>query len=75
MTQTVQRVSCPRLTLVVPCHNEEQVLPETASRIVMLFDELTREALVAEPSQSIAITFEEQRRSPVGNPSGNVFLF
>jgi glycosyltransferase involved in cell wall biosynthesis len=34
----------------VPCHNEEQVLPETASRIVMLFDELTREALVAEPS-------------------------
>jgi glycosyltransferase involved in cell wall biosynthesis len=38
------------LTLVVPCYNEEQVLPETASRLLTLLDGLTREALIAEPS-------------------------
>jgi glycosyltransferase involved in cell wall biosynthesis len=35
---------------VVPCYNEEQVLPETASRLLTLLDELTREALIAEPA-------------------------
>jgi len=50
MNQSVQRNSCPRLTLVVPCYNEEQVLPETASRLLTLLDELTREALIAEPA-------------------------
>lgn len=50
MTQLVERVSCPKLTLVVPCCNEEQVLPETAKRLVALLDELTLAALIAEPS-------------------------
>ncbi|MGA2886467.1 MAG: glycosyltransferase family 2 protein [Terracidiphilus sp.] len=50
MAQPQQRVSCPRLTIVVPCYNEEQALPETALRIGALFDELTREALIVEPS-------------------------
>jgi glycosyltransferase involved in cell wall biosynthesis len=35
---------------VIPCHNEEQVLPETANRLKTLLDQLTQEALVVEPS-------------------------
>jgi len=50
MSQSTQRASSPRLTLVVPCHNEEQVLPETATRLATLLDQLTREALIVEPS-------------------------
>lgn len=50
MTQPVQRVSCPRLTLVIPCYNEEQVLPETARRLLALLDALTQGALIADPS-------------------------
>jgi glycosyltransferase involved in cell wall biosynthesis len=50
MSQSTQRASSPRLTLVVPCHNEEQVLPETATRLAALLDQLTREALIVEPS-------------------------
>jgi glycosyltransferase involved in cell wall biosynthesis len=50
MAQLVERISCPKLTLVVPCYNEEQVLPETASRLLTLLDGLTREELIAEPS-------------------------
>jgi glycosyltransferase involved in cell wall biosynthesis len=49
MTQSVQRLSCPNLTLVLPCHNEKQVLPETAKRLVTLLDELTQEGLILEP--------------------------
>jgi glycosyltransferase involved in cell wall biosynthesis len=50
MTQTTQRASCPRLTIVVPCHNEEQVLPVTASRLVTLLEDHTRRALIIEPA-------------------------
>src|ERR1039458_5583095 len=50
MTQSVERASCPRITLVVPCHNEEQVLPETASRLAALLEKLTQESLIVEPS-------------------------
>lgn len=50
MTQTVEHFSRPRLTLVIPCRNEEQVLPETAIRLVTLLEELSQEALIAEPS-------------------------
>jgi glycosyltransferase involved in cell wall biosynthesis len=50
MTQSTERVACPRLTLVVPCHNEEKVLPETAIRLVALLNELTHEASIVEPS-------------------------
>jgi glycosyltransferase involved in cell wall biosynthesis len=50
VTHSVQRISRPRLTVVVPCHNEEQVLAETALRLVTLLDELSQEALIVEPS-------------------------
>jgi glycosyltransferase involved in cell wall biosynthesis len=50
LTDSNQRVACFRLSLVVPCHNEEQVLLETASRLGVLLDVLTRESLVIEPS-------------------------
>jgi polyisoprenyl-phosphate glycosyltransferase len=39
-----------RLTIVVPCYNEEEVLPETATRINALFDDLSQAGLVQEPS-------------------------
>jgi glycosyltransferase involved in cell wall biosynthesis len=50
LTDSNEHVTGSRLSLVVPCHNEEQVLPETASRLGVLLDVLTREALVIEPS-------------------------
>jgi glycosyltransferase involved in cell wall biosynthesis len=50
MVQPLQRPSCPRLAIVVPCYNEELALPETASRLGDLLDVLTREALIIEPS-------------------------
>lgn len=50
MTQSVERAFCPRITLVIPCHNEEQVLPETASRLAALLEKLTQESLIVEPS-------------------------
>ncbi|MGD0097518.1 MAG: glycosyltransferase family 2 protein [Terracidiphilus sp.] len=49
MTQPVERASCSALSLVIPCRNEEQVLPETAARLVALLEQLTRETLIAEP--------------------------
>ena len=50
MSESAQRVCCPRLTLVVPCHNEEQVLPETASRLAAILDELARNSSIVDPS-------------------------
>ena len=50
MTQPVERASRPSLTLVIPCRNEEQVLPQTATRLVTLLGELTHQTLIAEPS-------------------------
>lgn len=50
MTQTVERASRPRLTLVIPCRNEEQALPQTAIRLVTLLEELTQEMLTARSS-------------------------
>ena len=50
MTQSVQGLPCPRLTVVVPCHNEEQVLSETTVRLVTMLDTLTQRALIVEPS-------------------------
>ncbi|MGA3344243.1 MAG: glycosyltransferase family 2 protein, partial [Terracidiphilus sp.] len=49
MTQPVERASRPSLTLVIPCRNEEQVLPQTATRLVTLLGELTQQTLIAEP--------------------------
>lgn len=50
MTASVQRVSRPSLTVVVPCHNEEQVLAETAYRLGALLDSLEQRELIVEPS-------------------------
>jgi polyisoprenyl-phosphate glycosyltransferase len=50
MTPMIQRARCPKLTLVAPCCNEEQVLPETSKRLVALLDELTQAELIAEPA-------------------------
>lgn len=49
MNQSQQRASCPRLTIVVPCYNEEPVLREAAARLGALLDELARDELIAEP--------------------------
>lgn len=38
------------LSIVVPCYNEEEVLPETASRLLALLDGMRAEGLVAEGS-------------------------
>lgn len=50
MIQLARSATCPKLTLVIPCYNEEQMLPEAASRLGMLLDELTRKELIVEPS-------------------------
>jgi polyisoprenyl-phosphate glycosyltransferase len=42
--------SCPRLSLVIPCHNEVQTLPETCLRLGALLGDLTRQELITEPS-------------------------
>lgn len=47
-------MSLKRLSLVVPCFNEEAVLPETISRLLALLDELCARGLVTGDS---AITF------------------
>jgi glycosyltransferase involved in cell wall biosynthesis len=50
MIQMSRRASCPKITLVIPCYNEEKMLPEAASRLGILLDELTQKALIVEPS-------------------------
>lgn len=44
----------PRLNLVVPCFNEEAVLPETISQLTALLDDLTKRGLISRDS---AMTF------------------
>ena len=48
MSESVSRAICPRMALVIPCHNEEQVLQETATRLRAVLDELEQEKLIAE---------------------------
>ncbi|MFD7525264.1 glycosyltransferase family 2 protein [Paenibacillus chitinolyticus] len=43
-------MSSPILTIVVPCYNEEEVLPETVSRLSAVLDRLIQEKLVAKES-------------------------
>ena len=47
---TPKGIVSPRLTIVVPCHNETQVLSETASRLLQLLDELIAKALIIQPA-------------------------
>jgi glycosyltransferase involved in cell wall biosynthesis len=50
MVNAASDVACPRLTVVVPCHNEREVLPETAARLIKLLDLLIAEARIIEPA-------------------------
>jgi glycosyltransferase involved in cell wall biosynthesis len=50
MAQANPAISCPQLTIVIPCHNEEKVLSETALRLGNLLDALSRASLICEPS-------------------------
>src|SRR6185312_5172795 len=43
------RGTIPALSLVIPCHNEEQVLPHTANQLADVLDALVRDGLVVEP--------------------------
>ncbi|MDE3840781.1 glycosyltransferase [Bacillus methanolicus] len=45
----------PVLTIVVPCYNEEEVLPETFSRLHSLLIDLMHEELVAENSKILFV--------------------
>jgi glycosyltransferase involved in cell wall biosynthesis len=47
-------VTAPQLQIVVPCYNEEDVLPETISRLTGLLDQLATSGAVAPSS---AVTF------------------
>lgn len=47
---TSDRVPLQQLAIVVPCYNEEEVLPETASRLEPLLNELIAEGLTREAS-------------------------
>lgn len=38
------------LSVVVPCYNEEEVLPETVKRLIELFEEMIKEKLISEKS-------------------------
>ena len=44
-----------RLFLVVPCYNEEEVLPETAKRIREKFKKLIASGLIAENSRVLFV--------------------
>jgi glycosyltransferase involved in cell wall biosynthesis len=50
VVQFADGIVSPRLTIVIPCHNEAQVLSETASRLLQLLDELIAKALIIEPA-------------------------
>ena len=43
------RQTIPSLSVIIPCHNEEPVLPQTARHLCDRLDALAREGLVVEP--------------------------
>ena len=53
MSSTTQRSAeeAATLAIVVPCYNEEEVLPETCTRMVALLDELVSEGRISEASR------------------------
>ena len=48
-------MTIPRLSIVVPCYNEEQVLPDTAQVLLQLLDEMTRQNVVATDSRILFV--------------------
>jgi polyisoprenyl-phosphate glycosyltransferase len=44
------RRAVPRLTLVIPCYNEEQILSHSAARIRAMLDDLVRDGRVTQPA-------------------------
>ena len=44
-----------RLVIVVPCYNEEAVLPETSKRLLEKYKELTEEKLISEESRIVFV--------------------
>lgn len=51
----VTNPSPPRLSIVVPCYNEEEVLPETVSRLIVLLRRLMAAGKVSTDSQAVFI--------------------
>lgn len=51
----VRRAVLPRLTIVVPCFDEAEVLPETARRLRSLLDELTAAERIAAASEIVFV--------------------
>src|SRR5579859_7907506 len=45
----ISKTTIPALSIVIPCHNEEQVLPETARRLTAVLDELVGKRLIIDP--------------------------
>ncbi|MEH7225799.1 glycosyltransferase family 2 protein [Bacillus sp. JJ1566] len=48
-------MNAPSLTIVVPCYNEEEVLPETMKQLRTLLDELITDELVSKKSRLLFI--------------------
>lgn len=44
-----------RLTIIVPCYNEEEVLTETASRLIKLTEQMIQESLISEQSNILFV--------------------
>jgi glycosyltransferase involved in cell wall biosynthesis len=50
MTTHAHHIICPKLTIVVPCHNEMHVLSETSIQLVSMLDKLSLSNLIVDPS-------------------------
>lgn len=55
MTTEDARLAAPRLCVVVPCYNEEEVLPETSRRLAAKLDSLLGRGLIAEDSRVLFV--------------------
>lgn len=44
-----------KLMVVIPCYNEEEVLPETSRRLVEKMAELTRKGLISPESRVLLV--------------------
>lgn len=48
-------MNAPLLTIVIPCYNEEEVLPETIKQLTVLLDELINDQLISEKSRLLFV--------------------